>query len=614
MSQSPTSSEPRESFSSAANMTITAAGNVDHTAGLTEDQLGFRPYVEAVYSYLKNEQTKAPFTISIEGDWGSGKSSFMHQLEQSLQADNLPTVKFNAWRHDKVEAMWAAFALHFVKDLLYKLSPMQRIIANMRLHIKRFDIAKGWFSLVKTLVLLAFYGLLVYIFFKHSDELMAELFKDNKIDFGAIFPVFGTAGVVIGLLFFLKGLSDITGNPFKADLQKYVNKPNYEGNVAFIEEFHRDFSQTVDILSGKHKKIFVFIDDLDRAEIPKAAELMQGLNMMISNSPKLIFIIGMDREKVAAGVAAKYKDLLPFLNAQQADLKTEEGLKQAQFFGYQFLEKFIQLSFQIPKASPVFTRRFIDSLSGASEESQNNAPVNYNPVLVIQDGKDSEQFRQVTRLLAPFFEHNPRRIKQFVNIFRLKAHIANSTGLFNDDDAANPPLTIPQLGKFIAIGILVPQFIEDLHQDNWLIANLLQNDDQDVPWKKNAMLALILKLSPENEYDESYIDDDYRMDSIDVKSLLETSPLLQAQPGGAAAATEQSNIDDTQTYRAETYESNESSASHTRHACASSGTSRFESLFSYILKSGYRLESRSGTLHMPTSGTLAVAELINLNM
>ena len=37
----------------------------------------------------------------------------------------------------------------------------------------------------------------------------------------------------------------------------------------------------------ERNKVFVFIDDLDRCEVPKAADLMQALNLMISNDPHL---------------------------------------------------------------------------------------------------------------------------------------------------------------------------------------------------------------------------------------------------------------------------------------------------------------------------------------
>src|SRR4029077_18952307 len=78
-----------------------------------KDTLGFTPYVEAISRFLLNQDTSPPLTLSIEGDWGSGKSSFMKQLRVALTRggkesttgknnQSAPlTVWFNAWRHDK---------------------------------------------------------------------------------------------------------------------------------------------------------------------------------------------------------------------------------------------------------------------------------------------------------------------------------------------------------------------------------------------------------------------------------------------------------------------------------------------------------------------------------
>src|SRR5579859_2708469 len=79
------------------------------------DRLGFGPYVESLAAFLTHKDTKPPLTISIEGGWGSGKSSFMLLLREAIlrayeKSDSRPkTVWFNAWRFDKDEAVWAAF-------------------------------------------------------------------------------------------------------------------------------------------------------------------------------------------------------------------------------------------------------------------------------------------------------------------------------------------------------------------------------------------------------------------------------------------------------------------------------------------------------------------------
>ncbi|WP_082093122.1 P-loop NTPase fold protein [Methanosarcina siciliae] len=84
-------------------------------------------------------------------------------------------------------------------------------------------------------------------------------------------------------------------------------------------------------------KVYVFIDDLDRCEVPKAAELMQAINLMISDDSKVYFSLGMDRKVISAGLAAKNEKVVGYLEV--------EGIE----FGYEFIEKFIQLPFKVPR-------------------------------------------------------------------------------------------------------------------------------------------------------------------------------------------------------------------------------------------------------------------------
>ncbi len=98
-----------------------------------------------------------------------------------------------------------------------------------------------------------------------------------------------------GLAGFLKGLAklvDRIGNPLEIDLSQFVRKPEYEKSVSFVEQFHEDFAKIIRAYAGT-KTVYVFIDDLDRCEVPKAAELMQAPNLMMSGEQeKLVFILG----------------------------------------------------------------------------------------------------------------------------------------------------------------------------------------------------------------------------------------------------------------------------------------------------------------------------------
>ena len=48
------------------------------------DYLGFQVYVEAITQFVLHPQTRAPFTIGINGRWGSGKTSLMRMIQEQF--------------------------------------------------------------------------------------------------------------------------------------------------------------------------------------------------------------------------------------------------------------------------------------------------------------------------------------------------------------------------------------------------------------------------------------------------------------------------------------------------------------------------------------------------
>lgn len=535
---------------------IRSAGLEDQASSV--DYLGFEPYVKAIYSFLENEHTKPPFTLSIEGDWGSGKSSFMLQLQQLLTAKKAIVINFNAWRHDKVESMWATFALTFIQQLESKTNVFLRPFLNLIVIIKRFDWRKGWSDLLLKLILLGLYGLLAYAFILRDGlktVLQFLLVKDGKVeglDLNNAINSLGFIGLVLGSVFVLKKITDIFGNPLTIDLSKYISRPDYSGHSSFIEAFHADFDKAVKVWAFNKKKVYVFIDDLDRAEIPKAAELMQGLNMMISDSPKIIFIIGMDRAKVAAGVAAKYKDMLKFFVSSNSSSE----VRQALIFGSSFLQKFIQLSFRIPVPTPKDVKKFIDSINEAAPKTESKKRQRKQiHSIMLEDGEDAATFKRTVELMAPYFDYNPRLLKQFINGFRLKCHIAWNTGLFSNKN----PMTIPQIGKFVAMIMLWPDVIDDLARHPSLVKELvsdpLSGESSDSAWRLRTGFVEFLKLKPEGENDTDEVSvnpNDFDMKLIDYQLLIKTSPaimiptnvVIPENKGGSGDADDDDDDDD----------------------------------------------------------------------
>lgn len=111
--------------------------------------------------------------------------------------------------------------------------------------------------------------------------------------------------------------------------------------------------------------MYVFVDDLDRCQIPKAADLMQAINLMISGDAQLVFVIGMDWEAVAAGIAAKNAGLVRYL---KPPAKREDGALE---LGREFMEKSIQLRFALPQPGEGEFKRFLQALSQPRVPRQN---------------------------------------------------------------------------------------------------------------------------------------------------------------------------------------------------------------------------------------------------
>jgi len=525
------------------------------------DSLGFKPYVDAIAEFLLADATKPPITISIEGEWGSGKSSFLLQLEDVIVGERrfdaflkaLPewlggesssgslsaawkklrgprpplTVRFNAWRHDKQDSLWAAFALAFVESLREKIGFRRAWLGDLKLFLKRLSGLRGWLQLVLLVLsaLLLVTGVVAFSIYVTKlaptdvKALLKHILDPQKNPSGMIeslvsFTAHGTWAVIAAVGF--AGIYKFHAYfkmPLSLNLEKYLSKPDYKGHVAFIENFHRDLKRLIEAYAG-NKRVFVFVDDLDRCDVPRAAELMQAINLMIGDAGNLVFILGMDREKVAAGIALKYKELFRFLreSAEWEITSANYGLSRLRY-GYAYLEKFIQISFSLPVARGQATLdEFLDerlivapsgwrarvwehwknrlhpttktnAFTGFKEASQATTDVP-SPVSAaeqakiefrrVQIKKDTKRVHEIVRMVGPLFENNPRRIKQFINTFRLAIYIASDLGLFDRVGGARAAATPEQLGKLVALLLRFPDLRYELEKDPNLLASFEQ--------------------------------------------------------------------------------------------------------------------------------------------
>ena len=362
-----------------------------------------------------------------------------------------------------------------------------------------FQTAKALLWLVASLFATA--AILLYLFHSGIAAFLAAL-KERKAEEAVtktIALVGGAGGSVAAVLIFLGQLRALIKSPASLDsAAQLFAKPNYTGKLPLIRQITEDFNSLVKAYADDDN-VYVFVDDLDRCEYSKAAELMQALLVLLSSAPTIALIIGLDREKVAAAMATRQEKLLPYLYG----LPPAEIYRQGLAYGQNFIEKFIQLSYILPTPSPRNMKAMINPVAESAEETVPSSEKSVKAIKIVTGNDDSQTLNRMIDMADCVFEHNPRNVKQFVNMFRLKVFIANETGLFGSDRISRGGLTIPQLGKFVLLSMRWPQFIAAASANPNLVKDLVRRTDhapegesstrtEAEPWKSDRYLMRLL--------------------------------------------------------------------------------------------------------------------------
>lgn len=419
--------------------------------------------------------------------------------EARLASEPFPTVWFNAWRHDKEESLWAALILEILAQVRPQLDWQRRAGLWWTLNKERFGFLL-WSFLKALLVVL---GVLVVVL-----VVIAVLWTVG-VSLGAAWEyitVLGGLGVLLAV--YMLGKDTLTffyrkvTNPFKLGVPKYISsKPNYEEKVGFLDRFKDDFECVVrKVTGGGTKKLIIFIDDLDRSAPPKTAEVIEAISMLL-DSERCVFVLGMDSQMVANSIEVKYKDLQDHMAGTVRD---EPAL------GRRFLEKIVQIPFAIPRTGPKAFEEFIrynlevgrqtqevpaekvleaerliqqeqaqgksldaavESVRASSDTSLLGEAVTEAKVEIRARSflRDSEEVERAVSHAAPYLGYNPRKVKRFINIFKLQALIANRRRLLDQGT-----IELDHLSKWLLISTHWPGVIEAAITDQDFVERILQ--------------------------------------------------------------------------------------------------------------------------------------------
>ncbi len=351
-----------------------------------KDALDFAPYVEALVKIVKTART--PLTVGVFGKWGSGKTSLMRMVKSRLPK-TFPVVWFDAWKYEREEALWRALIV--------------RVLGTLRAeeHETKAD-QQDHATFVKTL-----------------DDLEASLYRavereekgEVRIDWGEVAKGAGKAVLHLGF-HLIPGVGSVFSEMLKKGEQEFASNDLdklfgaiqrerhkiYREHVQSLEQFQEQFEKLIAIaVEQKGRRLVVFVDDLDRCLPEKAIEVLEAIKLFM-DVPGCLFLLGLDHQVIARGIEIKYREL------GWVDEASEEKKRQFMIEGARYLEKIIQVPFQIPPIAPGVMGDFVRDL--------------------VEDWPHE----QCPGVFAEGLGESPRQVKRTVNTFLLLWELAQARG------------------------------------------------------------------------------------------------------------------------------------------------------------------------------------------
>ncbi|MDY6313877.1 MAG: P-loop NTPase fold protein [Clostridia bacterium] len=217
-------------------------GNTDKPLTKKQNDLfGIAPYIDGLSKFILNTDT--PMTISIQGDWGSGKTSMMNMIREQI-SDKVHSVWFNTWQFSQFE------------------------VTSSMLHNLLTELDCGDEKLKRTI----------------------KLFGE-------------TAKTAVSALAEIGAGSGIIGDKVMGFLESRMS----DDPVDEIKNLKNKFQQAVNAKLEKVKKdrLVIFVDDLDRLQPQKAVEFLEVLKLFL-DCENCIFILAVDYEIVTKGIKQKF--------------------------------------------------------------------------------------------------------------------------------------------------------------------------------------------------------------------------------------------------------------------------------------------------------------------
>ena len=335
----------------------------------SNDLLDMNQHARALAKYIRDREKELPFTVGIFGEWGEGKTTMVHFLERHLadlragdSQTGLKFVKFSAWPFTTSEKLWRALILEIAK-VLFDYKPKEPEEKRENVQTPKSD---GLMNKLSTFLVNDFFPandppppLSEYErFVKELDETdfgrISKRTPSNQVNQEAMMTaVVNGALTVLGTMSpLVSGLRGLLGSRIDArELADGQTEDNSTEAVEALPRFRQIFREMLDATTEPGEAIYVFIDDLDRAQPDVALDIMESIRIALSEVD-CVFILAVDETLISQGLRLRYKELF----AEEKKAGVNDALANK---GQEYLEKIIQFRTRVPPRNAEQTKRLI---------------------------------------------------------------------------------------------------------------------------------------------------------------------------------------------------------------------------------------------------------------
>lgn len=337
----------------------------DHPLRDRRLEFEFEGFARTLAELAWNPDNATPFTVVVRGGWGRGKTTLLRRaqwmLEHPAQVEppapdgvrEVHTLWFNAWKYPDDDTVLAGL-LGAAIDRLRKGGKLDQL--------------KHLVASYKSATLQALFGLAAPAPLR---DLILEGQPRNRYA-----PIHEKRAF---------------HDTFR-DLFNEVSRLLFELEPAFRDTGGLPEEQLWNPDTQRRQVLAVFLDDMDRCRRERVVEVIEAINLFL-DLPGVCFFLGTDWERLVA--------VLPETVQGHAD---------------QFLEKVVQVAFDLPEVSPAGAEGYVTELLRGTD-------------LAAVLGGGGEGASEDVRVLARALEtRHPRHVKRFLNDLSVTLAVLRNTG------------------------------------------------------------------------------------------------------------------------------------------------------------------------------------------